>query len=66
MFIPLKADTKGRHSSSLTFLLTGQLTVGGRPNLLIHGRYLRYIDFVKESVKHIRPITPRYEVKQGQ
>ena len=45
---PFETDTKGRHSSSMTFLLTGQLAEGGRPNLLIHGRYLRYVDFVRK------------------
>ena len=40
---PFETDTKARHSSSLTFLLTGQLAEGGMPNLLIHERYLRYM-----------------------
>ena len=35
---PVETYTKGRHSSTLTFLLTGQLADGGRPNFLIHGR----------------------------
>ena len=43
---PCGTYVKGRHFSSLTFLLTRQLTVGGRPNLLIHGRSLGYICFV--------------------
>ena len=34
--------------TSLTFLLTAQLAEGGRPNLLIHGRYLRYIYLVRK------------------
>ena len=47
MHTPLKPNTKRRHSSSLTFLLTGQLAEGGKPNLLIHRRLLRYMDIVR-------------------
>ena len=32
---PFETDTNGSHSSSLTFLLTGQLTECDRPNFLI-------------------------------
>ena len=35
---PLEADTKGRHSSWLTFPSTRKLTETGRPKCLKHGR----------------------------
>ena len=45
---PFGTYTKGRHYSLMTFLFTRQLTEVGGPNLLIHGRYLRYIYFVRK------------------
>ena len=51
MYIPFGTYIKGRHFSSLTFLLTTQLAEGGRPNFLMHGRYLRYIYFVRKELK---------------
>ena len=40
-----------RHSSSLTFLLTGQLAEGGRPNLLIHKKVTQIHLLRQESIK---------------
>ena len=48
---PFEPNSKGRHSSSLTFLLTGYVSDGGRPIFLIPDRPLRYIRPGQESVK---------------
>ena len=54
---PIATYTKGRHVLSLTFLLTRQLAEVGSPNFLIHGRYLRYIYFVRKVLRQCEQYT---------
>ena len=50
---PFETDTKGRHSSSLTFLLTGHLAEGGRPNFLTERKVTQIHLLRHQSVKTV-------------